>query len=225
MSATKKTSIFKIIIDGLKFGMLLQFAIGPITLLILQLAISGGFIQGFMGVLGAFIADALFVVLAILGVGALIKRYPKQFDAIKWSGAVVMVIFGLAMVLSVFGIHLLPQIKLVDAVNVQSALIKVFILTTANPMTILFWTGVFAAKVGDFSDSISAPWLYGGGAVAATLLFQTLVVAAGVMMNLFIEGRLLEILNGLVGVVIIVFGMKLIIEMIRSTGGGTNEVY
>lgn len=217
----KSLSISETIIGGLKFGMVLQFAIGPITILILQIAIFGGFFEGMMAVFGAFLADTLFVMLAILGIGAFIKQYPKQFTLLKWFGAVVMIIFGLSMVLSVFEVQLLPSIQLVDGSQLTTSLLKVFVLTIANPMTILFWTGVFATKI----DDLTSPWLFGSGAVIATLFFQTFVVIAGVGLNLVVNDVILLVLNGLVGIVIIGFGIKLIITLLKPIGGEADEIY
>ncbi|WP_409228747.1 LysE family transporter, partial [Gudongella sp. SC589] len=63
-----------VIFSGFRFGMILQLAIGPISLLVLQTAITRGLSQAMLGVLGVTLVDAVFVIAAILGLGAVINK-------------------------------------------------------------------------------------------------------------------------------------------------------
>ncbi|MBP1745267.1 MAG: hypothetical protein H6Q58_2245, partial [Firmicutes bacterium] len=78
------------VFKGFRFGMLLQVAVGPVCLFIFQTAASSGFASAEMGVLGVAIVDALFISAAILGIGALISRYPKAEKFLKYFGAAVL---------------------------------------------------------------------------------------------------------------------------------------
>ena len=52
------------ILKGLRFGMILQLAIGPMCIFIFQTSIAHGFFAGEMGVLGTAIVDSLEIILA-----------------------------------------------------------------------------------------------------------------------------------------------------------------
>ena len=47
------------IAKGFRFGLLLQFALGPMTLLIFQIAVASGFAVAIQGVVGVTLVDGL----------------------------------------------------------------------------------------------------------------------------------------------------------------------
>ena len=98
--------------NGFKFGMLLQFAIGPVCLFIFQIAALKGFYTAFTGVLGVSIIDGLYILSAILGIAYIIERKSTKI-ALKIFGAIVLLIFGASNVLSLFNISLLPSLALI----------------------------------------------------------------------------------------------------------------
>lgn len=202
----------KKIIDGFRFGMLLQLAVGPITLLIFQTSVSQGFLDGLQAMLGAGLADALFVGAAILGLGSLMTKYPRLRYMMTWFGGLVLIIFGTRLILSLVNVEVVPSLningdRLVDA----SPFIRIFLLTLANPLTVVFWTGVFGARVAKNQWEARDLWLFGGGAVSATLFFQSLVVILGLVIKVFLPDLMMAYLNGGVGLVLIYFGIKLLL--------------
>ncbi|MBE0601599.1 MAG: LysE family transporter, partial [Firmicutes bacterium] len=59
------------IVKGLRFGMALQLAVGPLCFLTFQTAAERGFAAGLLVALAVTLADALFVALSGLGAAAL----------------------------------------------------------------------------------------------------------------------------------------------------------
>ena len=202
----------KTFISGFKFGMMLQFAIGPITLLIFQIAVSEGFFAGIQGMIGAGIADALFVAAAILGLGAILNRRRDLQRYMKSFGGFVMLGFGILMISSSLAVNLVPEQKLVNGDSIDSIIMKVFILTMANPMTVLFWTGVFAGKIAEQNMHIRDLWIFGIGAVMTTVFFQSLVAGAGSLLQVFLGPAIMLLLNILVGIMLIKFGVGLFLD-------------
>ena len=200
----------KALISGFKFGLMLQFAIGPITLFVFQVSVASGFGAGIMGMIGATIADALFVAAAILGLGAVMHKTIGLQKYMQLFGAIIMVFFGTYIILSSLGIQLLPALNLVDAGAYDSIVLKVFILTLANPMTVLYWTGVFATQIIEKKMLTKDLWIFGFGAVATTAIALTLVSAVGSGLKVFVGPMVLTALNVLVGIVLVVFGVKLL---------------
>ena len=62
------------ILKGFKFGMLLQFAVGPVCIFILQMASLRGFYMAEIGVLGVVLIDGIFIICAILGISSIIDK-------------------------------------------------------------------------------------------------------------------------------------------------------
>ena len=195
-----------LILLGLRFGMLLQLSIGPVFVLVLQTAVGGGFFAAEGAVLGAVLIDAVYIMAAIFGLGALISRSERVRRALQFIGAGVLVLFGLFTVLGAAGVCVLPRLAL--PANAGSAFLKGLLLTLSSPLTIVFWAGVFAAKMGEEQMGQNQAFLFGLGAVFSTLLFLTLIALLGGTLGGFVSGTLMNALNALVGLLLIGFGVR-----------------
>lgn len=195
---------------GFRFGMMLQLAVGPIALFIFQVAVNSTFFAAFTGCIGVALVDLLYIALAILGIGALLEKYSGVKKALKYFGGIVLIIFGLSILLGAVGISILPSIS--AGTDVKNVFLKSVILTISSPLTIIFWAGVFSAKLADEKMDKKDMYIFGMGAVCSTLFFLTLVSGFGVFANAVLNDLLLKILNILVGTVIIIFGIKTMIK-------------
>ena len=113
----ERTSSDALIWRGFRFGTLLQLAVGPICLYVLQTAAGGGFFAAESAVLGVTLMDVLYITAAILGLGALINKSARASRMLRLFGAAVLVLFGLANVLSAFGVSILPVISLTEGLS------------------------------------------------------------------------------------------------------------
>ena len=85
-------------LDGLKFGMVLQLAVGPMCLMVFNTAKNNGFLVALSLVLAIALVDAFYILLAGLGVSKLINK--KNVKTIfKIVGSIVLVIFGIYIIL------------------------------------------------------------------------------------------------------------------------------
>lgn len=202
------------LIEGFKFGMLLQIAIGPVCMYIFSLGVNESFFKAQSGVLGVVLADALYIALAVLGISSFIQKEKIQnkFNAL---GALIVTLFGFELFLGYFGFSFLPKINIFGDSNSNLPFIKAFLLTGANPMTILFWIGVFTAKTSDSSFTQKTTVLFAVGALSATLFFLTLVAIGGSLTNSFLSREALSLLNTMVGGILVYFGIKKGIKCFR----------
>jgi threonine/homoserine/homoserine lactone efflux protein len=196
------------IFKGFKFGMLLQLAVGPICLYIFQTAVAHGFSSAMSGVLGVTLVDTLFILLAIGGLGKLLESQKNLKKLMGIFGALVLIGFGLSTLLGAFGISLVPRVTLLATGNFDSRFLQAVVLTLSNPLTILFWAGVFSARIID--DDLIAVDLYafGLGAVISTVFFLTVISVTGHYVSAFLPSPLLTLLNMVIGLVLIAFGIK-----------------
>ena len=97
------------IMKGFRFGMMLQLAIGPVCLFIFQTGVASGFRAALSGVLGTVAVDGCEIVLAILGVGALLQKSRNARTILQYGGAAVLVLFGLSNIAGAFSGVLLPK--------------------------------------------------------------------------------------------------------------------
>lgn len=195
------------ILEGFKFGMLLQIAIGPVCMYIFSLGVKEPFFMAFLGVLGVVLADAIYIILAILGISSFIKneRIQKRFNIL---GALIVTIFGVELFLGYFGISILPKLNIFQNAHSNLPFIKAFLLTGANPMTILFWIGVFGTKTTDSSFTKNSTFLFALGSLLSTLLFLSLIAFTGSITSSFLPEKYLSLLSSAVGASLIYFGIK-----------------
>ena len=192
----------KQILSGFSFGLVLQAAVGPISVYIFSLAGTAGFSGAFPAVLGVTLADAAFIFLAITGVTAFLnKERVKQI--FKITGAVFIGVFGSLILLEAFDIQLIPSISLISIGSVSDAFLKGLIMTAANPLTIVFWGGVCTVRMTENNLRRSEMYKFGMGAALSTLICQTVVAVFGSGMKAVLSPSILTWMNAFVGVILI----------------------
>lgn len=202
------------IIKGLKFGMLLQLSIGPLCLMVFTTANSSGILPALILVSSIAIVDALYIALAILGVTSILNNIKIQ-NAVKLIGSLILFVFGIDILLSVFNISLIPTLFSAD-INTSNIFLKGIILTASNPLTILFWGGVFSEKALNDKLDKNQLILFGLGCVLSTVIFLSFTALAGNLLGVFLPDIVLKILNILVGAIIIAFGIKMLLKINKA---------
>lgn len=197
---------------GFQFGMFLQIAVGPICIFIFQTATTSGFWNAEIGVLSVTIIDSLYILAAIFGMGAIFNRSSRLKRFIPSIGAAVLIVFGLSNMVGFFGMSALPSLDFQTEQSPSSVFWKTLVLTLSNPLTILFWVGVFSTKVAAENKKQENLYLFGFGSSVATLFFLTVIAILGAFLTLFLEPVNLRFLHLIVGLVLIIFGIRTIIE-------------
>ena len=196
------------ILKGFRFGMILQFAVGPVCLFIFQTAVTSGAPIALLGVAGVTLVDGGFIMAAILGLGALLNDNKKAQNYIKMFGAAILVLFGSTTVFGVFGVSLLPSLSLTGVQTVENVFTKTMLLTLSNPLTILFWAGVFSSRVAEENMDRQSMYQFGLGAVISTVFFLSVVALMGNFVNVFMSQFMMNALNFGVGCVLMGFGLR-----------------
>lgn len=201
------------IFKGFKFGMLLQLAVGPVCVFIFQMASLRGFLAAAEGVVGVSIVDGLYILAAILGIASIIERKNTKI-VLKIFGTVVLFIFGISTVLSVFNIVFLPSLSPQNISNSNSMLFRAILLTVSNPLTIVFWAGVFSTKIDEENMERKDIYAFGLGALLSTVLFLTLIALIGSFTKTFFPNYIIQILNLMVGFLLMYFSIRMIFKKV-----------
>lgn len=203
--------MLKMILKGFKFGMILQFSVGPVCIFIFQMAALKGFYMAETGVLGAALIDGLYIVTAIFGIASIINRRNIRV-ILKIFSIVVLFIFGLNTILSQFNISFFPDLKLHNISNSNNVFINTIILTISSPLTIIFWASVFSTKIIEENLKRKDIYQFGFGAVMATIFFLTLIAIMGSFAKVFFPTYIIQILNIAVGILLIYFSIRMIFK-------------
>lgn len=197
------------LLEGLSFGLILQISVGPVCIAVLHKGLTQGFPHAFSMAWGVALVDALYIMLSIIGVSAILQIGPVR-SAVGLAGVVLLVYFGVR--------YLLAPAEASQGDHSTDSLLKSFTygagLTLTNPLTILFWAGVLGAMLSTHSfNQAGGVICFSAGCVTATLLFLTVVALSGHFLERVLSNRLVLWLNRAVGVFLIGFAVKFGIDL------------
>lgn len=196
-------------LDGLKFGMILQLAVGPMCLMVFNTAKNVGFLVSLTLVLAIALVDAFYIVLASLGISKILDK-PKVKKVFKIIGSLVLIVFGINIILNVFNINIIPGLNLKP--NSSNIFIQGLVLTLSNPITIVFWGSILTTKIIEDNLNKKELAIFSIGLVSSTIIFLTFVSVLGTILSNFIPENISNVLNIVVGILIVFFGVKLIVK-------------
>ncbi len=131
---------FSLFWRGLWLGFSIAAPVGPIGLLCIQRTLNGGIMQGFVSGLGAASADAIYGAVAALGLASLASFLASVSFWIQLAGSLFLLYLGVRIFL------LSPAAPKTGSSGsgLLASYGSAFLLTLANPMTILAFLAVFA---------------------------------------------------------------------------------
>ena len=195
-----------IMLDGFLTGLILQIAIGPVFFFILNLSLQKSVIDGLFAVIAVTIVDYIFIALAVLGVGKLLEK-PKIKFALGIISSLVLMVFGLFMIFSINQSNQISSPHDFIEPNYITSFISAFLLTVSSPLTIVFWTSLFATKAIERGYAQKQLIYFGATAGLATLIFLGSSVTLLSIFRASIPMALLRILNTAVGLLLILYGI------------------
>lgn len=201
--------------SGFKLGMILQFGgMGPICFLLFQLAALLPFKSVISGVAGVTLADAIYILISILGIVGIIKQVKNTSDILKKVNGLIIVYLGISFAL----MSLSERTSYLDFYNWDggSVFAGVFILTILNPVTVICYTGVFNAKIMDLHMTDRTLYWFGLGTLLSTPFFMTVVVIIGNMGGFFLPDMVVSLMNLLVGSILVYWGLKYIFPRLTA---------
>jgi threonine/homoserine/homoserine lactone efflux protein len=191
-------------IKGFVIGFSIAAPVGPIGILCIQRTLSGGNLQGLVTGLGAATADAVYGFIAAFGLTFISNFLVDQSIWFRLIGGIFLCYLGIRAFLRK------PQEQTVSVSNSTnlSAYGTTFFLTLANPMTILFFAGIFAG-LGIVSESMhyaSAGLMVIGVFTGSAAWWLFLSGATGIFRNKISESKL-ALVNKISGFIILAFGV------------------
>lgn len=198
-----------VIWNGLIFGMMLQLSVGPVCLAVLHRSMTRRLRDALLMVLGVALADAVYMVGAIGGLSLLLQiHWVKQMVLIM--GAMILTWFGIQTLRAIKGRGVNEQAPVQQAPTGRSSFWHGVLLTLANPLTVLFWAGVFGSLLasGTFFHSTELFW-FATGCLLSTLLFLGLVALLAAYLARFFRPGWLNVFHVLSGVFLIGFAIVL----------------
>ncbi len=216
--AVRSESLQRVFFNGLLTGLILQLAVGPVFFFVAGTAMQKPAAAGYAAVLGVAAADYLYIALALIGAGKLLERR-KIKRSLAILSSLVLVLFGAFMIYTARG----GSVPYPDDAGISggaaSSLAAGFLLTMSSPLTIVFWTGMFAARSIEYNLGGKELWAFGLSAGSATILFLGAAVMILSSARAMAPGTVILVLNIAVGLILILYGVWRLMKLPEKGAG------
>ncbi len=200
--------------EGVVAGLGVAMLVGPIALLIVDVGLRYGFQSGFMAGAGVASADFFYAGVAALTGEALVLALSPYKDVLGLISGLLL--FGIGG----FGLWRLRKISTTDGTKqiLIEGKLRVYAqflgLTLINPLTIVYFSALILSRevsnVVTFGERVE----FVVGAGLASLSWQTLLAALGVMARRSLSPRFQLFASLLGNMVVIGFGLRIILRLV-----------
>jgi threonine/homoserine/homoserine lactone efflux protein len=203
--------LMEIVLNGIKFGVVLAFLIGPVFFTIIQVSIEEGLAHGVMVTLGVSLSDTICVTICYFGLIQIIDDAKFRMWMALIGGA-ILILFGIYHAL----VKSRRVSKEVDTKEQKKPLyryfIKGFIINGLSPSVLIFWVGTVSLVSIDYGYSKGSQFFAFFASLLATVLTTDILKAylAGKLRTL-VTTRFLKIMNVILGIALIIIGIRLIL--------------
>ena len=196
------------IINGLLFGLIFIFAIGPSFFLLIQNSIEFGFRRGALIALGISLSDVLFVGLTLIGMSSIISE-PANAQVLSIIAAIILVLFG------IYYFMRKPKItndEIIDRHGAIRFIGKGFLINIFNPTIILFWITLSSTISASYSYSWSDQRSFFIGILITILVSDLIKAYLANHVRSFITIKSVRFFNRLVGSAMVLFAASLLFK-------------
>ena len=148
-------------------GISLAAPIGPVKATLLNTGIKNGFFHAWFFGLGAIVTDIIYMLMVYFGVGQFIDSpYMRIF---LWCfGFFVLMYSGIENLLTINNISMDPKFRKI--VRLRHSLLAGLLMAFLNPLTILFWLGIYGSIL-----------VSGGGEISG---IETVIISIAILMGI-----------------------------------------
>ncbi len=191
-------------LKGIVLGFSIAAPVGPIGILCIRRTMAEGRMSGLATGLGAATADALYGVVAALGLTFISGLLLSQSTWLSLIGGGFLIYLGF----TTFRANVPTTEVANDNHGIVGSYLSALFLTLTNPMTILFFTAVFAGLgIADAAGDYVTGGLLVLGVFCGSALWWLLLTGGVILLQTRVEEISLVWINRIAGVVLFVFGL------------------
>lgn len=209
-------------LSGVRTGLFLQLAVGPVFFFILGITISSNYINGLFAIFAVTFVDYIYIFLSIIGIGRLLEqnKVKKIFGLIS---SVILILFGVMILYQ--GILFINKTELRHAFawTPLKSFTSSFVLTISSPLTIVFWSSIFSTKAIEKNYKNKQLVMFGAGAGSATFLFFGLTMLILSLLKSNIPNIAVQVMNCVVGMLLIYYGITRSVHNFSRNGDDNHE--
>lgn len=201
------------IINGLIFGLIFLFALGPAFFALIQTSIQQGLKKAIFLAVGISISDVFYVVIVLLGMTKALETDNFKF----WMG-----IFG-AVMLTVYGLYSwfkVPKIHTEDTLMDESSNAKQFakglFLNGLNPFIIVSWATWVSAIAINFEYQFNEQIQFFGGMLITIFTMDVGKAFVAHRLKHLVTVKFVRGMNRTVAVILILFSLQIIYFLLTN---------
>lgn len=201
------------LLKGILLGFSIAAPVGPIGVLCIRRTLANGIKNGFLSGLGAATADAIYGLLAVLGISVVSIFLLEYQSYLHMIGGIFLLYLGY----TTFKARPAEVSANASEEELLGAYGSTLLLTITNPMTIMSFAAIFAGLgVGAANESyLSSLFLVLGVFIGSMLWWLFLSGMVNMLRHKFDQKRL-KLVNQLSGLVITIFGICSLISITPS---------
>jgi threonine/homoserine/homoserine lactone efflux protein len=189
---------------GAMIGFAIAAPVGPVSLLCIRRTFAHGAGTGLASGLGAATADAMYGMVAALGVSAVAALLLEYSTALRIVGGLLMAVLGVASLRRAQHPAPVIQARAATPSGLFGAFGSTFALTASSPMTILSFAGLLAALAPP-DGSMRGGLLLVAGVFTGSVAWWALLVGGVAASRRAVSPRVLRWIEGVSGVALLAF--------------------
>jgi threonine efflux protein len=186
---------------------------GPSFIIVTSYAVAGSRRSGLLVACGILAATVVWALLAALGLGALVARFPAVYTALQLAGAGYLIWLGARMLVGALWNRATARAELNTApVSAWQALRAGFLTNITNPKSIAYYSSVFVVMIPNDAPG----WLFVAAVAVALSVSATwwlglaTVFSAARVQRTYVKAK--RAIDALMGGVLVCLGARLVLS-------------
>jgi putative LysE/RhtB family amino acid efflux pump len=197
-------------LKGLLLGLSIAAPVGPIGVLCIRRSLEAGFWPGVAGGLGTAVADAVYAAIAAFGLTAVSSLLIQAQSVLSIVGGIALIWLGwVAMSGKPAEAAAAPMTR-----SLWPTFASTFLLTMANPATILTFAAIFAGLGLAAVDTAAGAAVLVTGVLLGSLLWWAILSGAVSVLRQRISATVVLWINRASGALLVAFGAALLIGLL-----------
>lgn len=202
--------LLQVILQGMLIGFAYSAPIGMQNLYIFNNALSNRLSKAFLYASVIWLVDAVFSLIAFLGVGTLIMQNDFIKLAVMLIGGVIVSYLGGTIIRTANAVQLNT---IEQATTLGKVFVTALVLSFGNPQALIDGSLMLGALRGTLADREVMPF-YGGVILATAIWFTGITLAFNILRDR-LSKRFLVWINLISGFIVLLYGLHLILEFMK----------
>ncbi|MBB2149361.1 LysE family translocator [Pedobacter gandavensis] len=203
--------MFEAILQGVGAGILFSFLTGPVFFSMIKTSIEKGFKAGFSLAVGVIFSDIIFITLTIFS-AQFVDYKSEYFQYIGIVGGLFL--FGIGLYYLFNKVKVSYDVGEIAKIKKRGYILKGFLMCLLSPTTLMFWIMVGGIISVQLHLTMAEKVVFFIVAMATQLTVDGIKTYYAAKLRYRIKERTIQNLNRIAGAVIIIFAIRLFIEVL-----------